>query len=1026
MHLNARYNRKISKMHILRATLLIGAATVSNWGVSAQGQDAGNTSTEQQGTAAASNESNPSLTEIIVTGSRIRRAGFDTIQPAEVLGADEISKRGYTNLGNALQELPAFSVPANSPIGTQGSFGAGQTFANMYNLGSQRTLVLVDGKRFVSSATSSIFGSVAGSPVDLSSIPTVLVDRTEVVAVGGAPIYGSDAIAGTVNIILKKDYQGADVDVQSGLSEKGDAADYNISAVVGQNFDNNRGNITLSAQYDKQNGLTTDDRFNTGGDRYFFGTSTKGSPFRQQLYSDGRHYNIYTNTGMPLSSDDYPIRGGKTIAAITNAAGQPLYFSPSGQLIPFVNGQLTGNSLYQAGGSGFAISDYGNLLAESSREQVTVLGHYDITDHLHFSGEFWYGHTSAANLRAQPYYSTAQFANAGQINGNLIMQTSNPYLSNADRATIINNLAAAGADTSTFYLTRANTDLSSGAFRTTSDLYRGVAGLNGDFSLGHRDFDWEVTGTYGKSLTTTESHELVTQNFYNALNATTDVNGNIICAPGSSSAAIATLSATCAPLNIFGINKASRAALNYITAIARPTQDNAQYDVVADFNSKILHLPGGDAKYSLGYEYRRETTDFNPGAFYYGQVNPDGSRSQYGNSIPIDPVSGEYHTNELFGEVNVPVISPDMQIPLIYDVELQGAARYVRNSQTGGFWSYTYGGTYQPVQDLTFRGNYTRSFRAPAITEAYSPTGQIFDTANDPCDARYIAGGPNPARRAANCAAAGIPAGFTSNVVDFTEPGTSSGNPNLQNEIADSWTAGVVARPSFIPNLTLSADYIRIDITNEVASLGGTDLMNACYDSASIVGNPFCSDFTRDSSGQVTFLKEGYYNAAIEAFRAMQAEVKYTVDLETLGLPQGSGDLDFDVNYLLTFQHYSRVGTGDINYSVGTSTEPRHNLTINTTYRRGGFDFFWQTQFYGPSRQDVNQPLSTYQYPTVDPFVMFNASTGYEFENGFRAHLMMDNVFDTHMPFPYAGLSTTRYFEAIMGRSFRLNLGMKF
>jgi outer membrane receptor for ferrienterochelin and colicin len=177
---------------------------------------------------------------IVVTGSRIATTVV-TAQPITRVTGDDIAKRGFTNLGMALLDQPAFSSPGAGPVGSaSGSFGAGQTFANLYDLGSQRTLTLVNGNRFVSPASSSIFGAVAGSPVDLSQIAPALVDRIEVVSVGGAPIYGSDAIAGTVNVILKKNYQGFSVSGSQGISGKGDGHDFNASLLAGKNFADGR------------------------------------------------------------------------------------------------------------------------------------------------------------------------------------------------------------------------------------------------------------------------------------------------------------------------------------------------------------------------------------------------------------------------------------------------------------------------------------------------------------------------------------------------------------------------------------------------------------------------------------------------------------------------------------------------------------------------------------------------------------------------------------------------------------------
>ena len=963
--------------------------------------------------------------DIVVTGSRIQRKAADIDQPAEILGSREIAQRGYTDLGRALQELPAFSVPANSLIGSQGSFSAGETFANLYNLGAQRTLSLVDGHRFVSSDTSSIFGSVSGSPVDLTAIPTTLIDRVEVLSVGGAPIYGSDAIAGTINVILKKNYSGVHVEGQTGISQQGDAAEQQVSLLAGHNFNDGRGNVTLSVQYNHQDGLPTSARYITGGNGPFFGTALPGSPNVYSLYNGGEHYNEFTNTGMPLFADSYPTLSGKPYAAITNPAGQTLYFTNTGQLEVFNPGQATGSQLYGAGGNGFAIGDYGNLITQSNRVQATMLGHYDFSDHVRFSAEGWYGHNSASNLSAQPFYNTALFANAGQTNGNLILSTANPYLSTADRQTIISNLVANQQDPGTFYLARANTDLATGAFTTTNELYRFVGDLSGDFAIGSHKFTWDVSGTYGHVRSVTDTHEVVTQNYYNALNAVQTPNG-IACAPGYTNAGIATFSSTCAPLDVFGVGQASQAAINYITAPARTTQTNEQYDIVASLNGTIAKLPGGDAKFSVGYEHRHEGVNFDPGAFYAGQLNADGTRTQYGNTIPITPVAGAYDTNEGFAELNVPIVSKEMNVPFIYNLNVQGAGRYVRNTlTTGGFWSYTGGGAYAPTRDISFRGNYTRSFRAPSVTEAFAPVGQIFSTANDPCDSRYLNAGPNPARRQANCTAAGIPANFTSNIVDYTAKGTSGGNPNLQNEIANSWTAGAVLTPRFVRGLTISADYVSIDIQNEIATLGAVDLLDACYDSTSYPSSPFCSTFTRDANHQVTSFAAGNYNLAIEQFRALQATGDYQLPLTRIGLPESAGSLDLSVNYLHTFEHFYRIGTGDQQNTVGTSTEPGDNFTANFNYDNKGFNFLWQTQYTGQTRITVNAPQTTYQYPTIGQYFMFNTSVGYAVNDKFRVRLIVDNVLDKEVPFPYS-VSTTRYYSSIIGRYFHVNVGFDF
>ena len=217
----------------------------------------------------------PAADEIVVTGSRIARPEFDTVQPTQVLGSVQIENRGYTNIGQPLNELPAFGPPGNSTVGAQSSFGPAQTFVDFFGLGSQRTLVLVNGRRFVSSNTASIFGPVnPGGQVDLNNIPTTLVERIETVAVGSAPIHGSDAIAGTVNLILKHNYEGIELQGQYGLSQRGDAPDFRASGIIGKNFADGRGNLTVAGEYNIVTGFTARDRDITARGNFF------GSPPR--------------------------------------------------------------------------------------------------------------------------------------------------------------------------------------------------------------------------------------------------------------------------------------------------------------------------------------------------------------------------------------------------------------------------------------------------------------------------------------------------------------------------------------------------------------------------------------------------------------------------------------------------------------------------------------------------------------------------------------------------------------------------
>ena len=1003
------------------------AASAQERTSNASGQDAPASSSD------ATPATKDTSSEIIVTGTRISSKVAD--QPVVAVSGASIMNQGFTQIGQALVNLPQFGVPANSTVGSQGSFGAGQSFSNLYNLGAQRTLTLVNGSRFVSGATSSMFGAAVGTPVDLGQIAPALVDRIDVVSVGGAPIYGSDAIAGTVNIILKKNFQGIDVTASNGISEKGDGANSNVSLLAGKNFGDGRGNITLNVFYDHQDGLTTASRYVTSADAPFLGKSTSSTGPSRIAYFGGDRFSVVSDTGIPTAIDNIPFNGlsaggaadpvfGAPYQAITNAAGQALVFNKAGQLVPFQHGTPVGSFTDEAGGDGYRIGDYGNLLTQSSRVQGVLLGHYDFSDHLRFHAEAWASRNISTNIAAQPLYNTALFSGpggAGLPYANYAISSTNPFLSAADQATIQASLAAAGQPTNQFYLARANNDLYNGGFTTRSSLARGVAGLDGDFAIGSHNFTWEGTITYGQVNTTTSQPGLVWQNIQNALNAVVGPNGQIICAPGYTNAPIATVSSTCAPLNIFGNGNVSQAALNYINAPAISRQVNKQFDAVVDIKGSLAHLPAGDLKAVVGGEIRRESQAFDPGAFFSGEY------SQY---AVIAPVAGSYYTHEGFTEVTLPLLSPDMHIPLLRELTLHGAARYTDNSLNGGFWSYTGGGNWSPINGLTVRGNYTRSFRAPSVTEAFAPIATTFETGNDPCDSSFINGGSSPATRGKNCAAAGIPAGgFTSSIVSATVQGLGGGNAKLNNEIANSWTVGANYAAPFLPGLVLTADYIHIDIKNEIVQPGIQSIMQACYDSPSYPNSPFCSAFTRDPvSHQITSFSDTFLNIASQNYRALQASATYTLPLSRLGLPDSLGVLNLSSNYLHEFKNQQVVGTGSAQYAHDAVGEPADAITTMIDWQTKRFDWSWTVRYDGPTKVNPNNPASNYQYYDVSPYWMANTSIGVMVNDHFKLRGIVNNVFN--MGVTYAGpvpeFSSNKEFDAVFGRSYRITAEVKF
>ena len=1015
------------------------ALTVSSFALGvatpAIAQDTADQPTPAGPTAPVASQDEPDQ-EIVVTGSRIPRPNLESGQPTLVLDSQFIEQRGYTNVGDALNDLPSFGVPGSSRVGAQaGAFGSGQSFVNVFGLGDQRTLTVVNGRRFVSSNTSSIFGPTgAGSQVDFNVIPTILVDRVETIAVGGAPIYGSDAIAGTINVITKRKFSGLELDGQYGISEMGDAAEYRVRGLTGFNFAGGRGNVVLAGEYSKESGLTNAARSSRGINAFFTTPLDPDSPFSNVYIGDRRIPSLSefgvplieggnSFIGIPLSPAQAADFGGQP--SVTDAAGRPLTFDSAGNLVPIDFGQQTGNLINFNGGNGFVLP--GNLLTPVRRYLATALAEYQITDGIRLFGEAWYANSRGNQLRDQPVYNTGLFDVPGAPDGNLILSVNNPFLNPAARQTIVTALAnnpLTDAAPGTFYLGRANTDLISGAGASTVELYRFVGGIDGDFNALGRDMHFELVGNYGRSATQGNERVLVQQNFENALNAVRDGNGNIVCAPNGGNANIATISSTCAPINPFG-QQISQAARDYVTAIADPRAVNEQWLVTASVSGELFDVWGGGVGFVLGYEHRDEKARFDPGAFYRGEPDPADPTSfvPFGRSVPIDPVAGGFNTDEAFGELRIPLIGDDQNIPLVNALELHGAGRYIDNSLAGSDWTYTGDVRLEFVPGVSARGNYTRSVRAPAVTELFNPTSQIFTTAQDPCDSRFLDVGPNPATRAANCAAAGLPANFQSDIVDFTSRGSLSGNTALRNETAKAFTAGVILAPRFLPGFNLTADWIDIRLSNAITTLDADQVLQACYDAADYP-NAFCSNFTRDAGGQITFIQTGFANAASTKFRGLVVDLRYDRPTSFLG---AESKIFIDAKYQYADTLETRVGTGDqttLRNSIGYSP---HKATVNFGYNNAGFTWATQWQYIGKTKNDPDATDTTYEFPDVPAVSFFNSTVSYDVNKRFGLRFIVNNVFDEKPPFPVpANGGTTTYFDAFLGRSFRMGANVKF
>jgi outer membrane receptor protein involved in Fe transport len=977
--------------------------------------------------------------EVVVTGSRIKRADLGSIQPIGTIGSEEIKERGITNLADAVNELPA-TGPGVTPIGNQNSFGVGHNYIDLLGLGSNRTLTLVNGQRFVGDNASNFFGIEGGNQVDLNTLPTLFVDHIDTVVATGAAVYGSDAISGVVNIVMKKRYVGAEVSTSYGFSDyDGDAPHYNVEAAVGHDFLDGKLNVAIDFQFDRTNSLSYADRPYTAAEYGFVPNPNNPS---QSILVPNTRFSGVTAGGLPFQLDGQtPIYLPNPSGGLSNTLAQ---FGPNGNLVPFNPGIIYNYLIGGTSGGGDSLNEapLTSLQTPLTRKVGDFIASYDITPHVHFSTNIIYSEAQAIEEDNQPNYSALAFGGASAYNN---IQPGQAILISAQNAFLTpqaqSALAANGAGD--FYLSRANTDIATAPINSYVHTFNADATLNGDFNALHRTFDWSLSYEHGASWSDYVQSNLVFGNpaygvadrFGYALDSIIGANGQPQCRvtalnPGSTNPDIA----NCVPFNPFGVNNNSKAALNYVTAPFGDKALNSQDDIVANISTTLFKLPAGDLRFSAGFEYRRNKDSFTPDA---------ASAEGIGYSVPIDASLAAYDTREYFTEVVAPILGPGFNFPFAYKFELEGAYRKVNNSIAGNNESWSYGGRFSPIPDITLRGSRSETFRAPSLQELFSPQTSLYDDGADPCEADNINAGPNPKVRAANCAAAFAALGanlqsFTSSDVSlFTLQGTGGGNAQLKNEIGQNYTYGLQLQPRFLPGLTASMDYVVVDVSNAIEFFGIGNYLEECYDSPSYPSQ-YCDHFQREpGTGQIVngSILDGFVNAGFEHYTAMMYSVVYDRRIDQLPfihqlpfVPEatdlGRIGLDFSAtNIRSEVVSVSGLGFDSINYA-GTVGTPRWRWRATASYRYGPFYLGWTAHYIGPSAYDLTYTPADREPLTVHQSVTHDLALSYDITKKMVVHFNVNNVFN--QPPPLGADTVIGNYYDFIGRYYIVGLDAKF
>lgn len=768
--------------------------------------------------------------EIVVTGSRIARSGFSAPTPVSVVGTERLEQRAVTNIGDALNEMPSFRAtngPAAQGLVQNGYIGG--RILDLRGLGAVRTLTLVDGKRFVPSTTQ--------STVDTNMIPSILLERAEVVTGGASAAYGSDAVAGVVNLILNKKLEGIKGSAQMGISKYGDDRD-TLFSLAGGTALNDRLHLVVGGEYQKNNGVGNCQERDWCREEWLnFGRppGVTGIPANNIL--PNIHPSTISRTGVINSARD------ASGAVISTAGLKGITFNADGTPRLFQYGSMV-NNFFMIGGEGKGQDGYFDAIPlKSPTERYSAYGRltWDATDNITAGLDFSYG-----RLKAKHHSVEYKNIETPILRDNPFIPTStNPALD-------VRGILDANPNIASFRLGRTYNDIGYGNIEADNQTYRVVASLEGKLS---DRWSWDAYYQYGHNDFRSETgNNPVSANFVRAVNAVRDGSGNIVCRDLlSSNPATVAAAAGCVPINPFG-NQVSAAAMDYVTATAFQTNVTKEHVLAANLSGEVIDLWAGPLSVALGGEFRSDKVNGDADAISKALGFFAGNGSQ---------IAGKIDVTEGYIEAELP-LAKDMT--LLQELSLNGAVRRTHYKREGAgtessvnATTWKLGAVWQPVDWLRFRGTKSRDIRAPNVSELFGPTTTAFGILTDRAN-----GGAQ-----------------TQAVI------LSGANPLLVPEKADSFTVGVVFQPQgdFLSRIRASVDYYDIKIDDAIGTLGQQTIADRCFAGAT----EFCSLITRDASNTITQIRDVQQNVNQLITRGWDVEFTYR---QPLG---GMGDLDVRV-----------------------------------------------------------------------------------------------------------------------------------
>lgn len=917
---------------------------------------------------------------IVVTGSRIFRPELANPMPVSVVDMEQAEQLGLVTAWSALIREPSISPGVGrANAGGQG-FDGGTASINLRNLGTNRTLTLIDGQRRVS-------GSARTSAVDLNMIPAGMIDRVEVITGGAAAIYGADAVTGAVNVITKKDIQGVELSGMAGISEKGDAATQSLSLVAGSRLANGRGSISVGATYVNSDGILRDDRdfanrhlvYQTNPENTGVGDGIPDTI----LYTNWAATRLNVNPTFVHNNLNYVyLDGGVKVQNIDRVSSPGEYTAGAGEY--FVEGTMPLN--------------VGEQLI-SPLEQFAVIGRFDyeLTDTINYNLRFDYGYTFYDGTRTYVREDSRNTWLNGA--GGATAYLDNPYLPDAIRDFMLEN------DLTSLRLARIYPEFGIRRDVQKRNTYTVSTGLDGEL---FGDLAWKAFFQYGRSANNVSNPGTLRANrWISARDVISDpVTGQPVCRDEEAR------DAGCVPYNVFGNAAPTAEQRDWLFATRRESWVNTQTVFGGSIVGPVFALPYGDVSVAVGAERREEklTTREDPLAVP-GELAHSGGVTQHAE------IDASLKVSELYGELVVPLLDG---LPFAERLEVEGAYRYSDYDPFGSTHAWKAGVTWSPVDGVTFRGVRSRSVRVPNFGELYEPVDTRVSNFDDPCETQNIY---RSETRVANCRALGIVT--PGDASQLTSLLTTGGNPDLQPETSNSLTLGVILQPSFIPGLDITADYWDIDIEDVITQFSANQVANYCVDLPTL-DNIFCDAMTRDQNDPVRAietLSTQQINASNMTARGVDFGVNYRRPVAGGMLRAG-----FKGTYLIERTTEAVPGMEEsILLQAGGYASPRFRGNLFASYSIDGFNLAWNTQIRGAGLHDT-MAATEEAYPTnkVPARVYNDVSFGYDINDQYRLTLGVNNLFDVkppQIPSTYAGAGGI--YDTI-GRYFFVSANAKF